>query len=263
LSIPWLVSGVSREDAVVVSRDGSGRAAYGGTPADFSVKQAIREIRKRGLKVALYPFIMMDVPSGNALPDPYGGTEQAAYPWRGRITCFPAPGRPGAPDKSAAIRAQIAALAGTAGPADFAASGDTIRFTGPATEWSYRRFLLHYAHLAKAAGGVDAFVIGSELRGLTTLRDDQNRFPFVELLEELANEVRSVLGAGATITYAADWSEYFGYQPADGSGDVFFHLDSLWAHPAIDAVGIDNYMPLSDWRDEDAGGGNPDGFAGP
>src|SRR5690606_1830484 len=74
---------------------------------------------------------------------------------------------------------------------------------------------------------------------------------------------RSVLGAGATITYAADWSEYFGYQPADGSGDVFFHLDSLWAHPAIDAVGIDNYMPLSDWRDEDAGGGNPDGFAGP
>ena len=25
------------------------------------------------------------------------------------------------------------------------------------------------------------------------------------------------------IGYAADWSEHFGYQPADGSGDVFFH----------------------------------------
>lgn len=49
--------------------------------------------------------------------------------------------------------------------------------------------------------------------------------------------------------YAADWSEYFGHQPGDGSGDVFFHLDPLWADPKIDFVGIDNYMPLSDWRD--------------
>ncbi len=30
--------------------------------------------------------------------------------------------------------------------------------------------------------------------------------------------------------------------------------------PAIDAVGIDNYMPLSDWRDADRANGNPDGF---
>ncbi len=49
--------------------------------------------------------------------------------------------------------------------------------------------------------------------------------------------------------YAADWSEYFGHQPQDGSGDVFFHLDPLWADPEIDFIGIDNYMPLSDWRD--------------
>ena len=37
----------------------------------------------------------------------------------------------------------------------------------------------------------------------------------------------------------------------------------LWSHPAVDAIGIDNYMPLSDWRDEDMSGGNPDAFAGP
>src|SRR5690606_22468342 len=55
----------------------------------------------------------------------------------------------------------------------------------------------------------------------------------------------------------------FGHQPQDGSGDVRFHLDPLWASPAIDAVGIDNYMPLSDWRDGDHGGGNPDGARGP
>ena len=51
------------------------------------------------------------------------------------------------------------------------------------------------------------------------------------------------------IGYAADWSEYFGHQPGDGSGDVFFHLDPLWADPEIDFIGIDNYIPLSDWRD--------------
>ena len=51
------------------------------------------------------------------------------------------------------------------------------------------------------------------------------------------------------ILYSADWSEYFGYQPADGTGDVYFHLDSLWASANIDAIGIDVYWPLADWRD--------------
>ena len=37
--------------------------------------------------------------------------------------------------------------------------------------------------------------------------------------------------------------------PATASDDVYFHLDPLWASPAIDFIGIDNYMPLSDWRD--------------
>jgi hypothetical protein len=54
------------------------------------------------------------------------------------------------------------------------------------------------------------------------------------------------------IGYAADWSEYFGYHPQDGSGDVFFHLDPLWSDDEIDFIGIDNYMPIADWRDGDA-----------
>ncbi len=62
--------------------------------------------------------------------------------------------------------------------------------------------------------------------------------------------MRSIVGATTAISYAADWSEYFGHQPADGSGDVFFHLDPLWADSAIDFVGIDLYHPLTDWRDE-------------
>ena len=113
----------------------------------------------------------------------------------------------------------------------------------------FRNFILSHADLAKRAGGVDRFIIGSEMIGLTTIRDGQNAFPAVTELAQLAADVRAVLGPQTGLTYAADWSEYFGFHPQDGSGDVFFHLDELWAHPAIDAIGIDAYIPLSDWRE--------------
>lgn len=256
----WRVSGVTRAGAAVVSMH-EGGSAFGGTPSDASVVEAIAAIKARGWGVTLYPFVMMDVPAGNALPDPYGGASQAAYPWRGRITCHPGPGQPGSADKTAAARAQVEAFCGAADSGDFRRRGDTVDYDGPAQEWGYRRLILHYAHLAAAAGGVDGFLLGSELRGLTTLRDGAGAFPFVEQLCTLAEDVRGIVGAATRITYGADWSEYFGHHPADGSGDALFHLDPLWAHPQIDAVGIDNYMPLSDWRDGDIAGGNPDGFA--
>ncbi|TWF56995.1 baseplate multidomain protein megatron [Neorhizobium alkalisoli] len=238
-SSDWWVGDITRADAHLVSRR-AGSPAYGGTPSDASVIQAIADLKARGLKIYLYPFLMMDVPLDNGLPDPYGGEEQAAYPWRGRITCHPGPGRPGSADKTAAARSQLQAFA--AGPE------------------GYRRLVMHYARLAADAGGVDGFIIGSELRGLTRLRDEDGVFPFVHMLTNLATDVREALGSAAKITYGADWSEYFGYHPDDGSGDVFFHLDPLWASPDIDAVGIDNYMPLSDWRDEDLAATNPDVF---
>ncbi|MFB9951337.1 glycoside hydrolase/phage tail family protein [Rhizobium puerariae] len=237
-SVAWSVAGMSRAEAHPVSRNGG--PAFGGTPGDASVLQAIADLKARGLKVYLYPFLMMDIPPGSGLPDPYGGAGQAAYPWRGRITCFPAPGREGSTDGTAAARMQVDAFANGAE--------------------GYRRMVLHYADLAAAAGGVDGFIIGSELRGLTQLRDETGAFPFVQALAGLAADVRAVVGAATRLTYAADWSEYFGHHPEDGSGDVFFHLDPLWASPDIDAVGIDNYMPLADWRDEDLSAENPDGF---
>ncbi len=245
----WSAAGLTRADARLVSSYG-GSPAYGGTPSDASLVRALADLSERGIAVAFHPFIMMDVPADNELPDPYGGAAQAAYPWRGQITCASAPGEPGPPDKTGDAADQIAAFVGTAVPADFALDGDTVVYSGPA-EWSLRRMVLHYAWLCKAAGGVDAFLIGSELVGLTTLRSDASTYPFVAALSALAADVRTVLGAGTKITYAADWSEYFGHHPDDGSGDVFFHLDPLWADDAIDMVAIDNYMPLSDWRDGD------------
>lgn len=247
----WSVNGVSRGDAHVVSQSG-GSPAYGGTPADFSVVQAIQEIKARGLRVTFYPFILMDVASGNSLPDPYSDNAadigQPDYPWRGRITCSPAAEYAGTVDKTAAAASQVDAFFGTAAAADFGVSGEIVSWTGGA-DWGLRRMILHYAHLCAAAGGVDAFLIGSELRGLTTIRSDASTYPAVANLISMASDVRGILGAGCKVSYAADWSEYFGHHPADGTGDMFFHLDPLWVSADVDFVGIDNYMPLSDWRD--------------
>lgn len=260
---PWRVGGLSRSDpgARLLSRV-DGRPAYGGTPTDASVIAAIRDLKARGLSVTLHPFVMMDVPQGNVLPDPYGGAAQAPYPWRGRITCFPGPGQPAGADRTAAAAAQVAAFAGGTAAADLGVEGETI-VPGPGADWGYRRMVLHMARLALIAGGVDAMLIGSELRGLTWLRGEADAFPFVDALRRLAADVRALLGPDCKLTYGADWSEYFGYHPADGSGDVYHHLDPLWSAPEIDAVGIDNYMPLADWRDADATdpSGNPDGMA--
>ncbi len=235
---PWNVAGLTRRTAGLVSKV-DGRPSYGGTPSDGSVVRAIQAIRAKGLRVALNPFVMMDVPAGNGLPSPYGGIGQPTHPWRGRITCDPAPGAPATVDRTAAATEQIATFA-----------------SGRADGWDYRRMVLHYADLAVRSGGVDLFILGSELRGLTSVRGPGDTFPFVDALRSLAAEVRAILGPDTRITYGADWSEYFGYQPADGSGDVFYNLDPLWADANIDAVGIDNYVPISDWRER----GSPDGL---
>ena len=249
----WSVNGVSRANALLISRDDRDRPVYGGTPADFAVVQAIREMKARGLRVTFYPFILMDVPPGNTLPNPYSNnaaeTGQPAFPWRGRITCSPAAGYAGTVDKTAMAASQVAALFGAATPASFNVSGQSVSWTGPSDDWGLRRMVLHYAHLCAVAGGVDAFLIGTEMPGLTMIRSGASTYPAVQALRDLLADVRAILGPGTAISYAADWSEYFGHQPDDDTGDVFFHLDPLWADANTDFIGIDNYMPLSDWRD--------------
>ena len=242
----WSVAGLDRASAPVMSQV-DGAPVYGGTPNDGSVIRAIRDLRERGIDCMYYPFVMMDVLPGNGLPDPYGRDEQPPFPWRGRITCHPAPGMDGSPDGTAEAAAQVAAFMGAASPDDFAlsASGDAVVYSGP-DEWRFRRFILHQAWLCRAAGGVESFLIGSELRGLTTIRDGVGSYPFVRELIRLAADVRAILPE-AKIGYAADWSEYFGHHLP--GGELFFHLDPLWADANIDFIGIDNYMPLSDWRD--------------
>lgn len=229
----WSVAGRNRANAYLVSQV-EGRAAFGGTPSDSSIRNLIAELKARGLKITLYPFLMMDIPPGNARSDPHSkAAPQPSYPWRGEITCYPAPGVAGSPDGTAAAKTQV----------------DAFFTGGGVSDWNYRRMILHYANLAVAAGGVDAFIIGSELKALTRVRGGAGIYPAVTQLVALAGEVKSLLGSHCTVIYAADWTEY-GAHVVDGAAqEVHFPLDPLWASPAIDAIGIDYYAPLSDWRD--------------
>ncbi|MEM6371504.1 MAG: glycoside hydrolase TIM-barrel-like domain-containing protein, partial [Pseudomonadota bacterium] len=260
-NMPWTVSDLGRAGADRIAELDE-RPIYGGTPSDASVIEAIEAMNAAGQAVMFYPFILMDQPEGNDLPNPYdpSGT-QPHLPWRGRITLSVAPGVTGSPDGTSVADQEVAAFFGTVTATDFDFGNSTpvpglgqsqptgpFQYSGP-DEWSLSRFILHYAALCKVAGGVEAFCIGSELRGLTQIRGAGNSFAFVQRLRALAADVREILGPGVKISYAADWTEYFGYQPQDGTGDRYFHLDPLWADDNIDFIGIDNYMPLSDWRD--------------
>jgi len=198
--LDWAVAGETRATAHVVSQV-DGRPAYGGTPSDETVRQAVAELKRRGWEVVLYPFLFMDCPG---------------YPWRGRIT---------AADPATAA-ADIAAF-----------------FDGPE---GFDRFILHHAALA-AETGADGLLIGSEMRGLTTSRASDGGYPAVARLRALGAAARAMIGPGPGLSYAADWSEYFGHQTA--AGDRLFHLDPLWADPALDHVAIDWYPPMGDWRD--------------
>lgn len=247
--MPWRAGGINRAQAGVLAQE-AGKSIYGGTPADGAVIEAIRAIRAGGQAVMFYPFLLMEQMAGNTRPDPYSdAATQPARPWRGRITLSVAPGRSGSPDGTAAAEAQVAAFFGQAQPGHFTRAGGQVVYSGPAGDWGLRRMILHYAHLCVLAGGVEAFCIASEFRGLTQIRGPGHSFPAVAALAALAAEVRAILGPGTKISYAADWSEYSGFSR---DGNRYFHLDALWSHPAIDFVGIDNYMPLSDWRAEEA-----------
>lgn len=226
----WSVAGLSRWQVREVSRVDD-RPAFGGTPSDASVIRAIRDLRARGYKVLFYPFVMMDIKPGNNLPDPYGRAEQGAYPWRGHISSMPAALQNGSAQRTAEMRSQIQ---------DF--------FDGSEVNgWGLNRMVRHYADICAQAGGVDGFLLASEMKGLSIGIDDNKRFPFAENLQSLAAEVRALLPT-TKISYAADWSEY-GFTNI-GLGFYDFPLDAFWGDPNCDFVGIDAYFPLSDWRDE-------------
>ncbi|KAF8818421.1 glycoside hydrolase/phage tail family protein [Rickettsia endosymbiont of Cardiosporidium cionae] len=107
----------------------------------------------------------------------------------------------------------------------------------------YNEFILHYANLVKDY--VDVFVIGSEMVGITKIRDNDNSFPAVQELVKLTEIVKKIVGHKVLITYAADWSEY--HHTTQG----WYHLDQLWSSPNIDFIGIDAYFPVTNSKESE------------
>lgn len=253
----WRCSGLTQNSPEIVPISSSGSSfVYGGTPSDASVVRCLRALKARGLRVVFYPFILMDA---------------AGFPWRGRIAFSGA-------DVSAAAASAAARFLGSAAPSQFArdAGALTVAYSGALDDYSFRRMILHYANLCVIAGGVDLFLLGSELRGLEQIRGPSWTkegsldaagaatwdYPFVAGLRTLADDVRAAFdAAGLTkdraalrnlISYAADWSSWMGAYHSDAPGR-WPHLDALWGHENIDIVCFDNYLPLSDWTTGDGG----------
>jgi len=246
----WRVHGLNQNSPGLIPLPTSGASfVYGGTPSDQSLVRCIQDLKARGFRVVFYPFLLMTA---------------AGLPWRGRIAF--------APDVSVAASAAVNAFLGSAAPGQFTpdAANKTVAYSGAPLDFSYRRMILHYAWLCTLAGGVDLFMIGSELRGLESIRGPGWTkagttdgfgaaiwdYPFVQGLATLATDVRAILDSqGLTkntttlknlISYSADWSSWMGFQHPGANGQ-WPHLDQLWAAAAIDLVGFDNYLPLSDW----------------
>ncbi len=227
----WSVAGVTVADAQLTSVV-SGANVYGSTPSDSSLVELIQMLKARGKRIVFYPFLLMDIQANNTKPNPYWNGYQQANVWRGRVTCYPAPGvtigSTVSPDGTTAAKTQI----------------DTF-FNGT---WGFKRYINHYRDLCASAGGVDAFLIGSEMVGITSVRDTATTYAAIPHLQELAAGVKTAM-PNCLVSYAADWSEYHSRQY--GNGDLLFHLDALWADPNIDFVGIDNYLPIADVRSND------------
>jgi len=256
----WRCSGLTESSSGLIPISSSGgKFSYGGTPSDPSIVRAIQELKARGLRVVFYPFLLGDPPD-------------KTFPWRGRITT--------SPDVSIGAAAAVASFLGGAALGDFVqdVSNLTINYLGGnSLDFTFRRMILHYANLCVLAGGVDLFIIGSELRGLETIRGAGWTisgggppavwdYPFVDGLIVLADDARSIFdAAGLTknlatkknlISYAADWSVWMGTRHNGSSPSnvgQWPHLDKLWSHSNIDIVCIDNYMPLSDWTTGEGG----------
>lgn len=247
----WRCSGLTQNSPGLNAIPQNGDAfVYGGTPSDQSIVRCIQDLKVRGLRVVFYPFILMTA---------------SGFPWRGRIAYM-------GTDVSSGATAAVNAFLGPALPSQFTRDGTnlTVAYSGSATDYTFRRMILHYANLCVVAGGVDLFLLGSEFRGIEAIRGPAWTkpgtmgtggkvtwdYPFVAGLMQLSDDVRSIFdSAGLTkdlnglhnlISYSADWSDWMGFQHPGENGQ-WPHLDQLYAHENIDLVCFDNYLPLSDW----------------
>ena len=220
----WSVGGLGRGSVGQVKRN-NGRPIFGGSPSDQSIINLVSHLKARGFKIMLHPIIVLDRKHS---------TGSAYIKARDDLS------------KNDLTLASNAFF-GSGDKDDFSInqSSQTVRWTGNANEWSFRRFIYHYAHLCALMGGVDAFLLSSGLEGITKSSSGGGFHPCVDEMVDIASEVKKILPQ-SKISYGANQSEYNGYPHGR---NYYFHLDDFWASPNVDFVGVQYFMPLSDWRD--------------
>jgi hypothetical protein len=82
IPIDWSVGGLAREDAHLISTS-SGGPAYGGTPADATVMEAIAELKARGRRFSFIRSCSWTSRRGTACPTPMAGRSRRPTPGGG------------------------------------------------------------------------------------------------------------------------------------------------------------------------------------
>lgn len=201
--IDWHVGEYTRKNAEEMHYSYNGELTFGGTPTDRSVVELCSFLKNEGYKVMLSPIIMVD-------------DKSLTKPWRGYITPM---GKKSARQKDIELFFK--------------------------REEGYNKFILHYANLEysniKLKDVIDSFCIGSELKGLTSIKVNEYLYPAIHQLKELSSLIRNIMGPDIKLTYSANW------------GDEYHNsnLDPLWCDSNIDWVGVSAYFPLTDNLSQD------------
>ncbi|PNG26996.1 baseplate megatron protein TIM-barrel domain-containing protein [Methylocella silvestris] len=213
----WRCSGLTEASSGLIPLSKNGASYnYGGTPSDGSLVRCIQYLKSRGLRTVFYPFLLGDIPG--------------SFPWRGLITYSGS-------DVSSAAASAVAAFLGSASAGQFSrdAVNSTVNYSGAATDWTYRRMILHYANLCVLAGGVDLFLLGSELRGIETLRGPA--WSKMGIIGDYGLASDAPIGAldfglaSATIVDSAD------YGLASSAVTVSAGANPVWDYPFVTAMG--------------------------
>ena len=199
--MPWTVCGIltAPPPGSCRSTTTAGRS-MAARPTDQSVIEAIRAIGDAGKAVTFYP-VHPDDPDGGqrawSTPGPARPRTSRCCPGAGgspRRLRRALPARRTAPRRPRRPRSQTSSAPHSR--ADFALNGETVVYSGPA-EFSYRRFVLHYAMALQGGGrgrGVPDRVGDCAASPRSAARATAFR-SWMQLVQ-LAADVRSILGAG-------------------------------------------------------------------
>lgn len=120
-----------------------------------------------------------------------------------------------------------------------------VVYDGP-DEWSYSRFMLHYAKIAEVTRA-DVFIYGNRLTGLTQTYTGGSETALFDFHPLLLERVKTITALTFAVSYEASMAEYGSY--CRNGNSIAFPLDVVWADDAIDFIALSYDGVHTDWRD--------------